>query len=261
MKFPDYRRAIFAKNPLIEVVCQVRYPRLLAIDAELPVDFQKRIQGQFPTLAHQRIQILGGGPADGGSAAPYSPAAGQVLNVYDFQAMDKKSRVSLTSEFVALTTSSYARWEEFSRDLKFVFEQHLACYGPSHFTRIGLRYKDVIDRQVLGLKEFEWAELIRPELLGLCSNPDMRASVSSLDVTSVLAMEVGNLNLRSYLAKNDETNVIGFMIDSDFWIEGSIEALYDNVHTILESFHKEAGAVFNWAITDRVREALEPQQI
>lgn len=234
---------------------------MLAIDAELPVDFQKRIQGHFPTLAHQRIQILGGGAADDGSAAPFSPAAAQVLNIYDFQAKDKKSRVSLTSEFVALTTSSYVRWEEFSRDLRFVLEQHLASFGPSHFTRIGLRYKDVIDRQVLGLEQFEWTDLIRPELLGLCSNSDMRPSVTALEVTSVLAIDVGNLTLRSYLAKNDQTGVVGFMIDSDFWIEDSIEALYDNLHPILESFHKEAGAVFNWSITDKVRNALEPKAI
>jgi uncharacterized protein (TIGR04255 family) len=50
MKFPASQRVKHIRNPLMEVICQVRFPKILRIDAEVPVNFQEEIRSEYPTL-------------------------------------------------------------------------------------------------------------------------------------------------------------------------------------------------------------------
>ena len=50
MRFPERDRFIYASNPLAEVVCQVRFPRVFEIEANLPVEFQNTIKEYYPLL-------------------------------------------------------------------------------------------------------------------------------------------------------------------------------------------------------------------
>ena len=52
MPFPDAKRIIFRKNPLTEVVCQLRFPPILKIDAEVPANFQEAIRTEFEILSN-----------------------------------------------------------------------------------------------------------------------------------------------------------------------------------------------------------------
>jgi hypothetical protein len=40
MEFPEAERVIYSRNPLAEVACQLRFPRILALDERIPADFQ-----------------------------------------------------------------------------------------------------------------------------------------------------------------------------------------------------------------------------
>ena len=51
MPFPDYGRVIYQRNPLIEVICQVRFPPVLRIDVEPPAAFQEAIRDEFEVLS------------------------------------------------------------------------------------------------------------------------------------------------------------------------------------------------------------------
>ena len=46
--FPDAPRVIYDRNPLAEVICQVRFPPILRIEAQLPDAFQERVRNLFP---------------------------------------------------------------------------------------------------------------------------------------------------------------------------------------------------------------------
>jgi hypothetical protein len=41
--FPPSSRVVYRRAPLIEVVCQLRFPTLLSIESKPPADFQERI--------------------------------------------------------------------------------------------------------------------------------------------------------------------------------------------------------------------------
>lgn len=49
--FPDSQRVFYAKAPLKQVVCQVRFPALFRIENEVPSAFQEKIRTTWPLSA------------------------------------------------------------------------------------------------------------------------------------------------------------------------------------------------------------------
>src|SRR5438132_1497631 len=144
MPFPDSPRVIYAKNPLIEVVCQLRFPSILRIDSELPAAFQEKIRGAYPIFRENQITDLKIDlPPEivqlSGGAIPASWRTGKVS--YDFISADEQWKVGLTREFIALTTAKYERWEDFKAHLEAPLQAFIELYSPAFFSRIGLRYR------------------------------------------------------------------------------------------------------------------------
>ena len=46
--FSQEPRRFLKKNQLMDVICQFRFPEILAIAAKPPVDFQEAIRDEFP---------------------------------------------------------------------------------------------------------------------------------------------------------------------------------------------------------------------
>src|SRR4030042_3156809 len=150
MPFPDAPRVIYKRNPLDRVICQLRFSKLGGIETEMPSQFQECIRKDFPEfqekeetslnlLLPQRIQ----------QERP-TELLRQVMpsrsKNYEFSSEDGVWRVNLTRTFVALTTSKYIRRSEFNERLEGSFKALIEIYKPAYFSRIGLRYVDVIKR-------------------------------------------------------------------------------------------------------------------
>src|SRR5688500_6344305 len=48
--FPRSPRVFYEKAPLVEVISQLRYPPILAIQGRPPIDFQERVRATFPLM-------------------------------------------------------------------------------------------------------------------------------------------------------------------------------------------------------------------
>src|SRR5512133_4231716 len=51
MPFPKVKRVIYRHNPLDQVICQIRFPPILKIDAQIPSEFQDRVRKHFPSYS------------------------------------------------------------------------------------------------------------------------------------------------------------------------------------------------------------------
>ena len=54
MPFPEAERVVYRQNPLDRVVCQLKFPPILKIEREIPVEFQDRIRKDFPGFYEKR---------------------------------------------------------------------------------------------------------------------------------------------------------------------------------------------------------------
>lgn len=266
MPFPVTQRNLYRKNPLDRVVCQLRFPPILRIETTLPADFQEAIRSQYPNFAEGpgfQLQL----PADMAEELPAeiikqlvqgdAPAAKN----YEFGSEDGIWKVNLTRTFLALTTTKYERWELFKDRLNGPLKALIDTYAPDHFSRVGLRYVDVIRRSALGLSGVPWHELLAQHLSGLLGSPEVGASVDALESTYILTLDDGSSSVRilTKFVKAKADGEVCFMIDSDFF--KTKKTRLEEVIEKLDYFNKRSSRLMRWSVTDRLHNAMEPEAI
>jgi uncharacterized protein (TIGR04255 family) len=259
MKFPESQRATYSRNPLLEVICQLRFPKILRIDTEVPVDFQEAVRAEYPTLNTSRAIEL---PFLSNPQTNSPPIVmGQGLT-YEFLDKEGKWKLVLSSDFIALSTVDYEKWEDFRSRLSSAISLLVKYYSPSHFTRVGLRYQDLIIRSELGLEQHPWRSLLQPPVLGVFV-ADNLPEHDFTEALSVFACRLDYadavLRVRYGLARKDESDELGYLIDADFYTENNTE-INDATHS-LDQFNREAGNFFRWCITEELQQALQPKPL
>jgi uncharacterized protein (TIGR04255 family) len=262
MPFPVANRCIYRKNPLDMVVCQLRFPPILKIDSSLPADFQDRVRVDFPNFTDSSEFKVELPPVMGEQIPPevfrqFIQSSGG--KNYEFSSLDGNWKINLSRTFISLTTTKYERWENFREKLMLPFTALQEVYSPNYFSRIGLRYIDVIRRSNIGLTGVPWSELLSSTLIGMYSSLDTANYVDRLDFVQEIHLteNVGNARIISKIIKESEEDV--FVIDSDYFDIAQIER--NSALNKLDSFNKRSSRFIRWAITDRLHEALEPQLI
>lgn len=261
--FPESPRVIYEENPLVEVVCQVRFPPILRVDVELPAAFQDRIRSEYPVLKDRSNEALGLPPQTPTIVANLvrSMNKQRTQSAYDFISADGAWTVSLTREFLALSTTSYRRWEKFKARLDSPFRALLKEYSPAWFSRVGLRYQNVVRRSALGLATEPWSALLQPQLTGILSAGNMHAEVVESMTQTVIQFPggTGNVNLRHGLIPTGENEEICYLIDNDFFADNQTRA--EDVYTKLDFFNQQSGSFFRWCIADRLHNAMGPKSL
>lgn len=259
MKFPESPRVRYSRNPLVEVICQLRFPKILKIETEAPVDFQEVVRSDYPLFSTPRsieMSLL---------ANPLPNLPPVLLEQgfsYEFADKGGEWKLVLSSDFIALSTLKYKSWEDFRNRLSAAVKLLVKYYKPSYFTRIGLRYQDVIMRSELGLGNRPWRELLKPPILGIFATEDLPED-DFPEAFSLFLCRLGYadaiLSTRYGLARKDESNELGYFIDADFHTEKITEIKDADEH--LNRFNREARNFFQWCITPELHEVLEPEPI
>jgi len=265
MTFPHSPRIIYERNPLETVISQLRFPPILRIGAEIPAGYQERVRQQYPLLVERPGFDLGmmGLPAEVAKIItgelPLSLRGSHT--VFDFAAPDEVWKISLGQDFLALTTVRYVRWEEFRERLQFALEALLQEYAPAFFTRIGLRYRNVIRRVILGLQEEAWGELLQPHIAAELSSPDIANAVARAahNVTIKLENKLGQVRIQHGLEEAQDQTDAPYVIDADFFTDERTEV--NHALDRLEYFNSQAARLFRWCIRDRVHEAMGPHPL
>lgn len=262
MMFPEVERVIYKKNPLTQVICQFKYPTILRIDAQEPFEFQEEIRTTFPIFQDKQedeLQIPKNILQNIPSELVNLVGRGNTRN-YEFLTEDKVWKVNLTRDFVALSTVGYENWEQFNSYLQQVFDNFVKIYKPAYFTRIGLRYQNVIQRSSLSLGQAEWIELLNSYILGLLSNESTYSSIVETITRSNIVLEDidSKIGMQYGLAKHNPSGEICYLLDNDFYTEKRTEV--ENGRQILNEFNQRNRRLFRWCITNRLHEAMEPNR-
>ncbi|NQU35618.1 MAG: TIGR04255 family protein [Bacteroidetes bacterium] len=261
MPFPEIKqRIIYKKNPLDQVICQLRFPAILKISAEIPFEFQEKIREQFPEFSELSELSINIPNAENQIPAEILKSAHRSSNNrnYEFFSEDKQWKINLTNNFFALSSFNYKNWEEFSDRLKLPFAAFLDIYKPKRFSRIGLRYIDVIKRSKLGLEKIEWDDLLKPYFLGVLASPEGKNVQSFENRYEIrLSDNESTVNLVTRLVKDSKDNEECFMIDSDFF--SVINTDISEVPEKLCYFNKRASRLLQWCISEKLHNAMEPK--
>lgn len=256
MPFPSIKRVIYKNSPLVEVIFQARYPRFLLIETEAPAEFQRRVIAEYPMYEQRNVfQIVLA------SSQERNMAANEVTGrMHVFASKDRVWTIAVVGDYFSVSTSRYVRWEEFRTKVETALKIALDVYQFPIFTRIGLRYQDVISREQLGLEKKTWAELLQPHVAGEFSTSEVtESSVTSKE--TVLTMKLGggdNLLFRHGLVTHKDTQKLAYLIDSDFFNEEQRTADINGALQVADRLHANSGRFFRWCISDALHLAMEP---
>lgn len=260
--FSHEPRCLYRANQLSEVICQLRFPEILSIGSNLPVEFQEVIRDEYPQYSARKenpAPKISGVP--GNMSLENQPAT---VN-YQFTSADGVWRVNLTSRFISLACTKYTRWEDFAKKLDKPLAAFIRLYRPAYFERVGLRYLNFISRKALNLDGTSYSELIEACWLGPLGEEDVAESaVSRCCVDTEMAIR-GGCRVKIHagpgmVKRNGKSDPeIKFIFDQDLFMPGQVPV---NMSAgALQTLHSQAYSIFRGAITDALHDAMEPEMI
>lgn len=263
MPFPESERVLYERNPLAQVICQLRFPSILRIDAEVPAKFQDAIRADFPMCrGSEDVELLQVEFPEEirkllGTNLPFRTAK----SAHTFTTDDGQWQVSLTRDWLALTAMKYERWEKFRERLRVPLEALQEIYSPPFFTRVGLRYQDVLRRSALHLDEVSWHDLLQPHIGGELAVPEIASAIEHVHRQTRIRIDdrPSHVQIRHGFARRGDSPEVCYLIDSDFYTEQRTGV--NDAETILDEFNRYAGRLFRWCITERLHTAMGPRSV
>ena len=267
MPFPISNREIYNNNPLDQVICQFRFPPILGISSEPPAKFQEEIRREYPWYARQGVpdipdipvEIRGAMPPEIRDALP-GFGSGQVPVTYTFETEDRTRAIQLTQDSIAVSEHQYNQWDEFRAAIERAESVLRELYAPAFYTRIGLRYRDVLDKRHYGLESVSWSDLLNPNFLGVLGSAEIAQDVVQSHTQVLLTIpdvDGGQVLLQHGLVVREDNEPPAYVIDADFSTQNRGD--HDSAFKAASKFNKWAGHLFRWAITDDFRTSMGPR--
>lgn len=260
--FSQEPRCIYRTNQLGEVICQLRFPEILSISANSPVDFQDAIRDEYPQYSVRKEA-----PAPKITGAPGSLSLeNQPLTInHQFVSEDGVWRVNLTSKFISLSCSRYTCWEDFARKLDKPLVAFIKVYKPAYFERVGLRYLNFFSRKELELEGTPLCELFSSAYIGLLADEDVTDQAVTMSNINAEVTIRGGCKVKIHagpglVKKNGQgDNEIKFIFDQDLFMPGKVPVKMSA--GALQTLHSQAWSIFRGAITDTLHDAMAPTTI
>ena len=260
--FSQDSRCVYRTNQLGEVICQLRFPEILTIAANIPAQFQEAIRDEYPQYSVRKEvpapKITG---APGRFQLEDQP---QTLN-YQFVSEDGFWRVNLTSRFISLSCARYTCWEDFAAKLDKPLAAFIKIYKPAYFERVGLRYLNFISRKALSLGNVPFSRLIAPAYLGVLAEEDVMDNNVHRCTTETEMNIRGGCKVKIHagpgmVKRNGQSDdEVKFIFDQDLFMPGKVPV---NMSAgTLQILHRQAWSIFRGAITDTLHEAMDPTVI
>lgn len=258
MRFPSAPQFRYKKNTLSQVICQLRFPAILRIDAEIPSGFQESIRRDFPSFAQTsvfKVPIPSVAENVVITDRPQPSIELPEVKNYEFSTLDSKWKVNLGRTFIALSTNDYTTWSDFRVRTHLPLSALIGSYSPTRFNRIGLRYINVVNRVDLGISTYPWSSLISSTLMGMLSCSDTSDAVDDLECAQELSLDGGcKARIATKLLSPQEAKETRFVLDMDFY--SASPTAIEEAEKRLDELNMDAYDFFHWATTEHMRKAM-----
>ena len=265
MLFPESPRESYDENPIVEVICQLRFPPILDISAKKPAEFQGLVRRDYPLFREgpPGLELPPGIPEEFAKVIAALPPVGTPVSPeYRFLTEDEAKTISFSQDFLAFSVNKYDRWEHFREDFLAAEAAFRRVYEPAFYSRVGLRYRDIVDKDALGLGDSPWRDLLNIELIGVLGADDIGDAVVETRGQSLITLNgnaQGYIRIQHGIVQSRETEHDLYLIDADLHTVERTDI--ENAAKILDIFNKSAGYFFRWAISPKLREALGPTNL
>lgn len=242
-------RVKYLKSTLREVIFQIRFPQIIKLMEMAPADFQEKIMGAYPIYRLEKNE----------TKVEFNGRPQQQINENNhcFISRSGKTKINLTSSFIAVSTLEYQRWEAFENVVKDVLISFYSCIPIPGIQRIGLRYKNVIVRSQLDLKDKPWSELLNPNVLGPLSTCE---NILNYKMDFELQNFDECFTRRHYeLVRDRFAGELAMLLDCDYYFSGFFEK--DTVYSRSNRLHDLSQDFLRASHKDVLLKAMQPEKL
>ncbi|GEM_PF-2434123 len=261
MPFEDKPRVRFHNDPLVEVVCQFVFVSQVdgIEDADRLVKLHTLIKDRLPLFKRSKNVSL--------DVNADTQSVTQIENpVYEFASLDETVRAIINTDSIAFVTTKYESKEAFFGYIDCLHSALVELGMMLPIKRVGLRYKDVIQRSLLG-EDFirhSWNELLNAPLVSIFEDQELSKSKilgaqSNFSIALDSIDKNAKMNVSCTIVNHAQSQEQCFMIDSDYYNEGIFD--YDAASKFLSAANIKARDFFQWCLTEKLYEALKPERI
>ncbi|WP_298193726.1 TIGR04255 family protein [Metallibacterium sp.] len=234
LNVPAVASAHYSRNLIRNAVCELRFPTIFEIeDPRPPSEFWHTLRKDFPN--HSLINDVQVGPASLAKAS-----------VHQFTSRNSRWTVVLKSSSISLETSRYDSFEEFAEQLKTVLTAATSTIDSDFFTRIGLRYINVLPCSPREVDGWVNPSLAGPLVAGFYGDVEVYAQ----QIRGVTGSG-GYLFQHGLSGKNQ--GPAHYLLDYDFYQE---EVMVKDATAAVRRLHELEFSLFYWSLGDRARQYL-----
>lgn len=241
----------YRRNFLRQAVCEFRFPTLLELGGPRPPpSFVSALRKEYPHLdLAKEVQINFGGEASGS------------INKHIFRSEKLTWTVSIKENAFSIETTSYTDYAHLKDRVMDIVEAASKVIDSDFFTRVGLRYINVID----GDTDPVTGGWVNPELVSpLLSN--YFTGVQEYSGRLNLVAEDGGCLLQHGIQPRQtqigrhaaEVAWPEYLLDVDVFRNG---VKIRDTASAIDAMHVQAFNVFDWAIGDAAREYLSAPKL
>ena len=264
MQLPAVERVIYDRAPLVSVLAQVRFPTILRIGIETPVEFQERVRRIYPIYALQEarggVQI----PSQLSSLLPNLPAElaaafqGGGSRSHRFAREDGKRFITLSPDAMAYSDAAYEVWEVFLEELQRAEAALRQVFEPAFYSRVGLRYQDIFRRSRIGVEHVPWRDLLNEHVLGPLADNIFADGVA--EMTGTVGLQIPSLPQGRARVQYGLVDVDGekcFRLDVDVFTTERTKP--DDAVSVFNEFNGIARGVFRHVLKPALHQAMGPK--
>jgi uncharacterized protein (TIGR04255 family) len=237
LNVPNIDSVRYTHNFIKTAVCEFRFPTLLELEEKFPVSLQKKLRKDYPNYSEQRGVTLS------------SDTAKVNDKRYRFESKKHEWTVTLKPSTLSLETTHYTTFEDFSSRINVLLKIFKDFLDTDYFTRVGLRYINIIP-----IDNNDLTDWINPELTSLITSGVLGSSIDYRAEIHGIIPE-GNFIFRHGTNKEEmedgTLHRFNYFLDMDYYDE-AIE--YDNAYDLIDKYHKHNFSLFMWSLG---RKAIE----
>jgi uncharacterized protein (TIGR04255 family) len=240
LSVPAIERPDIRRNLIHQAICELRFPAVLELENERPLTFQKAIRKQYPHYKVRKNVNIG----------PES-----IERAIHHTFIDKKKHwfVTLKSSSLGLETLNYHGYERLRENVEYLIDKSKSTRDSDFFTRIGLRYINVLPVGQRNLAGWIREELVAPLVTGSYGNVEQCWQIVTGEGRTGRYLFQHGLPGNAPTGVKDWSEAPRYVIDIDFY-EEDVE-VRDAIET-LNQLHQQSFDLFWWALGDVARAHL-----
>lgn len=228
-------------NFLRQAVCELRFPMLMELgEARPPAAFVSALRKEYPHVELANEVTLGIGTTPGANHA------------HIFRSSKLNWTVSLKQSALTVETTTYTEYEQLRDRVLKVVKAAQEVIETDFFTRIGLRYVNVLDPESDPADGWVNSSLVQPILSQKFTGVKEHAGRLHLGAEDGGCLLQHGIRLKPP-ARDDKEQFPEYLIDIDAY---RTDVLLSDVGVTLDTMHAQVFDLFDWCLGDKAREHL-----